>query len=103
MLVNDWLHEWEIGEAKAVIEHLVRILHSCKGGAELVDEFNQRLVRRYEMTFTKGHLMSGYVDRFRLVPPFGRDCIRVFRSNVADLKGLAARDYEDILQVRLLC
>jgi hypothetical protein len=37
--------------------------------------------------------------RFRQVAPFGRSTIRRFSHNVADLKKLAARDYEDILQV----
>lgn len=41
-----------------------------------------------------------YFDSFRETPPFGRDTIRVFRRNVSDLKGFAARDYEDVLQVR---
>lgn len=36
---------------------------------------------------------------FRLVPSFGRDTIRRFANDVSDLKQLAARDYEDILQV----
>lgn len=36
---------------------------------------------------------------FRLMPTFGRTTIRRFVSNMADLKKLAARDYEDALQV----
>ncbi|KAI0083358.1 hypothetical protein BDY19DRAFT_858286, partial [Irpex rosettiformis] len=36
--------------------------------------------------------------RFRQVPTFGRDTIRRFSANVADLKKLGARDFEDILQ-----
>jgi hypothetical protein len=34
-----------------------------------------------------------------MIPAFGRDTIRRFTSNTSDLKKLAARDYEDILQV----
>lgn len=34
------------------------------------------------------------------MPTFGRDTIRRFRSNVSEMKQLAARDYEDMLQVR---
>jgi hypothetical protein len=30
MLVNDLLHEWDIGGGKAVISHLFRILHAVK-------------------------------------------------------------------------
>lgn len=37
--------------------------------------------------------------RFRLVPSFGRDTIRRFTSNISELKQLAARDFEDLLQV----
>jgi len=36
---------------------------------------------------------------FRMVPTFGRDTIRKFSANVSDLSKLAARDFEDILQV----
>jgi hypothetical protein len=42
-------------------------------------------------------------SRFRGVAPFGPSTIRRFAHNVADLSKLAARDFEDILQVRLLC
>ena len=36
---------------------------------------------------------------FQMVPTFGRDTIRKFSANVSDLSKLAARDFEDILQV----
>jgi hypothetical protein len=36
---------------------------------------------------------------FRQIAPFGRGTIRRFTHDVADLKKLAARDFEDILQV----
>ena len=36
---------------------------------------------------------------YRDVPPFGRDTIRKFSNNVSGLKRLAARDFEDLLQV----
>ena len=36
---------------------------------------------------------------FRQVPTFGRDIIRRFRKNVSELKKMAARDFEDVLQV----
>ena len=39
--------------------------------------------------------------RFRQVPTFGRFTIRRFHNNVSEMKKLAARDFEDILQVRL--
>lgn len=39
--------------------------------------------------------------RYRLVPTFGKDTIRKFSSNTSELKRLAARDYEDLLQVQM--
>ncbi|KAJ7119213.1 hypothetical protein C8R43DRAFT_826885, partial [Mycena crocata] len=36
--------------------------------------------------------------RFRLVPTFGRGTIRRFHACVSEMKKLAARDFEDILQ-----
>jgi hypothetical protein len=36
---------------------------------------------------------------YRVVPTFGRDTIRRFANNVSEMKKLAARDFEDILQV----
>lgn len=38
-------------------------------------------------------------DRFAEVPTFGRDTIRRFGANVSAMKKLAARDFEDLLQV----
>lgn len=40
--------------------------------------------------------------RFRQVPTFGRDTIRKFGGSVSAMKKLAARDFEDILQVSAL-
>jgi hypothetical protein len=39
-------------------------------------------------------------NRFRKMPPFSQ-AIRKFTNNVSELKKLAARDYEDLLQVTL--
>jgi len=36
---------------------------------------------------------------YRQVPTFGRDTIRKFDANVSAMKKLAARDWEDLLQV----
>ena len=38
---------------------------------------------------------------FRQVPTFGRDTIRRFHRNVSEMKRLAARDFEDVLQVSI--
>jgi len=34
-----------------------------------------------------------------MVPTFGKGTIRKFSNNVSEMKKLAARDFEDILQV----
>jgi hypothetical protein len=46
-------------------------------------------------------LLSGsiYGSRFRMMVTFGHDTIRRFANNVSKMKKLAARDFEDILQV----
>ena len=36
---------------------------------------------------------------YRRVPTFGRDTIRRFSGNASAMKKLAARDFEDLLQV----
>lgn len=38
--------------------------------------------------------------RYRRVPTFGSDTIRKFPLNTSAMKKLAARDFEDLLQVR---
>ena len=36
------------------------------------------------------------------VPTFGHDTIQWFRHNVSELKQMAARDFEDLLQVKFM-
>ncbi|KAF7985138.1 hypothetical protein HWV62_7692 [Athelia sp. TMB] len=72
-LVIDLMHEFELGVWRALFIHLLRMLEA----------------------HDKSLVME--LDR-RLVPTFGRATIRRFSSNVSELKKLAARDYEDILQ-----
>jgi hypothetical protein len=36
---------------------------------------------------------------YRQVPTFGRDMIQKFSNNASEMKKLAARDFEDLLQV----
>ena len=38
-------------------------------------------------------------QRYREMPSFGTDGIRKFSANVSELKNLAARDMENLLQV----
>ena len=78
MLVPDFMHEFELGVWKALFTHLVRILVSHGDGT--IQDFN---------------------SRYRQVPTFGRSTIRRFSENASGMKKLAARDFEDLLQVRL--
>lgn len=47
-------------------------------------------------------LLQTHWYSFRQIPTFGRDKIRKFSANASELKKLAARDYEDLLQVQPL-
>ena len=38
---------------------------------------------------------------YRQIPTFGRDTIRRFATNSSEMKKMAARDFEDLLQVLL--
>ncbi|KAG1770346.1 hypothetical protein EV702DRAFT_1202394 [Suillus placidus] len=78
MLVVDFMHECELGTWKALFTHLIRILYSLPRGDWLVATLD---------------------SRFRLVPTFGNGVIRTFTNNTSEMKRLAARDFEDILQV----
>jgi hypothetical protein len=40
-----------------------------------------------------------FLPRFRMMPTFGADTIRRFSRNVSEIKKMAARDFEDLLQV----
>ncbi|KAG2005526.1 hypothetical protein CC2G_001925 [Coprinopsis cinerea AmutBmut pab1-1] len=75
MLVVDLMHEIELGVWKDLFIHLLRILES-------MDKSN----------------INELDKRYRLVPTFGSETIRRFSNNVSEMKQLAARDFEDLLQ-----
>lgn len=75
LFVVDLLHEFELGVWKAIFTHLMRILHAI---GDTVQELNKR---------------------YRQVPPFGNGVIRRFTGNPSAMRKLAARDFEDLLQV----
>ncbi|KAL7281107.1 hypothetical protein ACG7TL_004414 [Trametes sanguinea] len=79
-LVVDQLHEFELGVWKAIFTQIVRILETA--GTATVHELNKR---------------------FRQVPSFAWTTIRKFADNVCDMKRLAARDFEDMLQCIIPC
>ncbi len=97
MFVVDPLHEIELGTWKALFIHLLRLCQYY--GGDVVQELNRRQV---SLTAASQVVMSYSLVRFRMIPTFGRGTIRRFKNNVSDLKNFAARDYEDILQVRSL-
>ncbi|THU95728.1 hypothetical protein K435DRAFT_966260 [Dendrothele bispora CBS 962.96] len=80
MFTVDLLHEIEIGTWKAIFVHFLRILFAID--RIQVDELD---------------------NRYRQVPPFGRETIRRINDNVSELKRKTARDFEDFLQVALAC
>ncbi|KAH7908632.1 hypothetical protein BJ138DRAFT_1204895 [Hygrophoropsis aurantiaca] len=80
MLVVDFMHECELGTWKSLFSHLVRLLYALPNGEKVVGELDAR---------------------FRKIPPFGRGTIRKFSTNTSEMKRLAARDFEDILQCAL--
>ncbi|KAF9046642.1 hypothetical protein BJ165DRAFT_1611041 [Panaeolus papilionaceus] len=78
MLVVDLLHEFELGVWKTLFSHLIRILYAA------VDRSDKHVIE---------------LDRrFAAISTFGRGTIRKFPSNSSEMKKMAARDFEDILQ-----
>ncbi|KAF9461194.1 hypothetical protein BDZ94DRAFT_826153 [Collybia nuda] len=77
ILVVDLLHEFELGVWKMLFKHLIRLLYAEDPRGDLVAEIN---------------------SRYRNIPTFGRETIRKFGTNASEMKKLAARDFEDLLQ-----
>jgi hypothetical protein len=59
-----------------------------------------KAVRFHQVQSLTPNSASTSIRRFREVPGFGRDTIRRFGRNVSEMKQFAARNYEDLLQVR---
>ncbi|KAI0308698.1 hypothetical protein OF83DRAFT_1191943, partial [Amylostereum chailletii] len=75
ILTPDILHDFELGVWKSLFVHLLRLVEYH--GPNRLHELDRR---------------------YRAIPIFGSNTIRKFSKNVSDLKQLAARDYEDLLQ-----
>ncbi|KAG9122310.1 hypothetical protein FRC07_001374 [Ceratobasidium sp. 392] len=75
ILVPDELHELDLGVVKAILIYAIRLLHTQGQGAVVTLD-----------------------SRLQQVPSFPPDIIRGFKSNVSEMKKLAARDFEDTLQ-----
>lgn len=95
MLVVDLLHEFELGVWKAIFTHLIRILYAAAPAGRLVAELDRRFV---DQTLKQTNKLTTII-RYRLVPTFGRSTIRRFSTNASEMKKLAARNFEDLLQV----
>lgn len=88
------MHEFELGSWKSLFIHLLRIL-DCVNPSQ-----TNELDRRYDQLFNFSILLStSLYSSYRLLPTFGK-AIRRFSKNCSGLKKMAARNYEDILQVR---
>ncbi|KII95409.1 hypothetical protein PLICRDRAFT_48393 [Plicaturopsis crispa FD-325 SS-3] len=77
MLVVDLLHEFELGVWKATFSHLIRVLYAVSPAGRAVQTLN---------------------ERYRQIPTFGNDTIRRFSNNASEMKKMAARNFEDLLQ-----
>jgi len=96
MFVVDLMHEVELGTWRSLFIHLLRILQAA------APNLTHELDRRWGLEGVIYDLLTKFPTllRYREVPTFGRDTIRKFSSNTSEMKQLAARDFEDLLQVR---
>lgn len=98
MFIPDLLHEFELGVWKATFIHLIRVLYAY--GHDTIQALN----KRYEFQPLTNYFDffcadDWYINSYRQVPMFGRGTIHKFSSNASGMKKLAARDFEDLLQV----
>jgi hypothetical protein len=65
-----------------------------------VEEIESRysILGTYPLAYS--YISTNTVISYRQIPTFGRDTIRHFHADVSAMKKLAARDWEDLLQVR---
>ena len=78
-----------------MLTHLIRMLHATLDGQEHIAILNERWVLCCSWVLTIDALI-----RFDSVPTFNGDMIHKLPDKVSELSKLAARGYEDILQVR---
>jgi hypothetical protein len=95
------MHECELGTWKALFTHLIRLLYALPGGDSLVARLDHRCVSRAVASPCRFEC-DRIKHRFRDIPSYGNGVIRTFADNTSEMKRLAARDFEDILQVCLL-
>jgi len=96
-LVVDLLHEFELGVWKMTFTHLIRLLNAASPGGAAVTLLNSRYWPTNMLLLML--LFTFFHSRYRQISPFGRDTIRRFPDNASEMKRLAARNFEDLLQV----
>lgn len=95
LFVVDFLHEVEIGVWKSLFIHLIRILQEVNPA--LIHELDRRCVSL--LTTFLYLVLSEIPLSFRNMPTFGKATIRRFSANSLEMKKMAARNFEDLLQV----
>jgi hypothetical protein len=95
IFVVDLMHDFELGVWRSLFIHLLRILDSA--GKNLLAELD----RRWVTPFMSGNRTHDDYYRYRNVPSFGT-AIRKFSTNSSEMKKLAARDMENLLQVCII-
>jgi hypothetical protein len=93
MFLPDLMHDFELGGWRCLFIHLLRILDSID--PNLQTEVDRRYVLHFSPRSINNPLRS-----YREIPPFGKDAIRKFPNSASQMKRLAARDLENLLQVR---
>jgi len=99
MLVVDLMHEFELGVWKGLFAHIIRILYAAAPGGRLVALLDERYSCLSMHRYSHIWLTTKYLNRYRQTPPFSQ-VIRRFTNNVSEMKKLAVRDFEDLLQVK---
>ena len=87
----DPMHDIESGVWKDLFTHLIQI--QTEKGVKYISELNQMYVSHWLKILWLNHY------RYRCVATFGRGTIHKFKANVSEMKKLALRDFEDLLQV----
>jgi hypothetical protein len=95
LLVIDLLREFELGVWKSLFTHLIRIIYAAGPNGSLVTKVDERQVNIiYLLTMS----IECSLVRFRQIPNFS-STIWGWVNNASEMKKLAARDFEDLLQV----
>ena len=103
MLVVDIMHEFELGIWKALFIHAIQILKVAAPGGRLVAHLDERYLGwqfplAYYIATPFWGLTTTFLNRYHKTPQFSHAIWR-FTNNISEMKKLAAKDFEDLLQV----